>query len=252
MGKEHGLIEVYDSQLKLTAAYGEPVSSPEHIYQAWYTSSDGIFAISLLDKGSFRFYVFDRSSKLMFEPEKVKLRGFSTMRIFPRQDLIVLEAEKMVEGKRRPDQYLMMLNIKGQILSPGKVLSTVLNINSQVSDNGRYLRAYNKDFSYLLSRNGELFYSLFTSSWDEVGAGQLTDEGVFIGFMSKWQNLVVVDRDGNVEELPIPKPKKVRAFDAKRGLILSRERDAHLVYRYVQRRIPAELLAEVHRKGGLK
>ncbi len=133
-------------------------------------------------------------------------------------------------------------------------------VKTQVSDNGRYIRVFNKDISYLFSRDGELLYSLFTSSFDEMGAGELTDDGMFIGFMSKWQNLVVVDRDGNVEELPIPKPKKVRAFDAKRGLILSEEdqwlgKDSkgkiNWQTRYVQRRIPTELLAEVHRKGGL-
>ncbi len=251
LDRDRGLIEVYDSRLNLTATYGEPAPPSQRSYD--YAAADGIFSVALRDGGFTRFYVFDRGGKLMFEPKKVKLKGFSTMRIFPKQELVVLQGEKRVEGRRRPINYLRLVNLAGEGVSQEMDLLFGFQVETQVSNNGQYLRAYYRGMSYLFSKGGELLYSLQTTgNIDEADAGELTDEGVFIGFMSKWQNLVVVDRDGNVEELPIPKPKKVRAFDAKRGLILSRERDAHLVYRYVQRRIPAELLAEVHRKGGLK
>ena len=251
LDRDRGLIEVYDSRLNLTATYDEPTSPSGRRYK--YSAADGIFAIAVPGQDFTRFLMFNRSGKLMFEPEKVKLRSFTTMQIFPRHKLIVLQGDKRVEGRRRPINYLRLVNLAGEEVSQEMDLLFGRHVEIQISDNGQHLRAYDRGMSYLFSRNGELLYSLKTTgNIDEAGAGELTDEGVFIGFMSKWQNLVVVDRDGNVEELPIPKPKKVRAFDAKRGLILSRERDAHLVYRYVQRRIPAELLAEVHRKGGLK
>ncbi len=258
LDSERVVIEVYDSRLKLTATYGEPASPSQRSYD--YAAADGIFAVALRDGGFARFYLFDRSGKLMFEPEKVEVGGFSTMKIYPKQELVVLQGKKKLEGKKFPVTFLRLVNLHGEEVSQEMDLLFGFPVKTQVSDNGRYIRVFNKDISYLFSRDGELLYSLFTSSFDEMGAGELTDDGMFIGFMSKWQNLVVVDRDGNVEELPIPKPKKVRAFDAKRGLILSEEdqwlgKDSkgkiNWQTRYVQRRIPTELLAEVHRKGGL-
>ena len=96
--------------------------------------------------------------------------------------------------------------------------------------------------------------------WTRPARASSPTRGFSSVFSQSGRTLVVVDKDGTVEQLPVPKPKKVKAFDAKRGLILSEEdrflgKDSKGNHdwqtRYVQRRIPAELLAEIHRKGGL-
>ena len=154
------------------------------------------------------------------------------------------------EGENMPVRYITVVDFKGKTVTPDVVIPNG-DYNIQVSRNGEYFRIYNQYTMNLVRKDGVLVYSLPINSFDESSSGYLNDDGLFIGFLGKWGKMVLVNQEGDVTELKVPKPKKVRAFDLENGLILSDE--CSLGYScFTAYRIPSDILSDIHQKAGIK
>ncbi len=205
LGGTEGLIEVYDSQMRLTEAYGNPIpENDEHIYNKVVKAGKNVLAIAIngYESGTSLYVLNDKGGLLFSKPDiSSAMLGGKSIEIDDRNKLILFTANKYHDGKKK--RYFNLMDFKGEELWRkvyGPKLGSGQRFAIQFSENAQYIRISSPHYSSLVDRKGTLKYSVKTSvGSNDYGHGVVKNNGQYVGTLANSGHWLSVDPNGDVK-----------------------------------------------------